>query len=121
MRSIFSPPSLYNHPIPSHVVQNARALTAALAEGTEQAQGPLHALLLSVLAHDQAEGGDLQEFSDLTARSLVLFGIHPDCRWHDPANITPILARIKWAIRVVVFTEVVDRCRNLTEGRERMR
>ena len=109
--------------VPEHVERLARNLSSALAEGPEhvRAQECLHALLLAVLAHDQAEGGDCQNFADLTARALVLFGLHASGRWQDPVDLTPIVAKLKWAVRAVVFTEVVSQTASMTSGRELMR
>ena len=123
MRSVHAPPRQYVHPIPEHVERLARNLSSALAEGPEhvRAQECLHALLLAVLAHDQAEGGDCQEFTDLMARALVLLGIRNTGQWHSPVDLTPVVAKLKWAVRVVVFTEVVVRGKDVQGGREIMR
>ena len=121
MRSVHTPSSVYSHPIPSHVDRLARRLTSSLEAGPQQAQEPLHALLFALLAHDQAEGGDCQEFTDLMARALVLLGIRNTGQWHSPVDLTPVVAKLKWAVRVVVFTEVVVRGKDVQGGREIMR
>ena len=114
MRSVHSPPAQYVQPVPEDVRRLAHALADALhgdcSHDPARAVPTLHALLFALFARDDAEGGDCQSFADPTTRALALFGIHPSgSRWQDPSLVTPVVAKLKWAVRVVVFAEVVIR------------
>lgn len=107
-RSIYSPVEGFDHPINEEVKHNVEGLLNAISSDPCVATGPhVHRLLYSLFCHENAEGGDRQAFADPVARAIILMSVHPSGRWQEPNRITPILARLTWAIRIVAFTELV--------------
>ena len=119
LRSIASPPPEYVRPVPEDVVEKGNVLLSFLPDD-ERAVGALQALLFALFAHERAEGGDNQSFSDPTARAIVLFALRATGCWKDVANVTPIVARMKWCIRLTVFSEIVRRAVD-PDGRDVLR
>ncbi len=108
IRCVSLPPSEFKHPISADLEASVLCLLDALLPGDHVSTVHIvHNLLLKLFCHQNAEGGDRQNFSDPVSRSIVLLSVHPGGSWREANRIAPVLARITWGIRVVNFAEVV--------------
>ncbi len=116
IRSVLSPTPDYIHTLFETVKVAVKNLVAAIQTGDSSTVRQIHDLLLSLFVHQESEGGDRQSFGDPIARAVALLCLHPSGRWRDPEQITPMLARLTFSIRAVVFAEIVFRTEDDTRS-----
>lgn len=116
VRSAKSPPPGYVHPLFETVTLTVENLVAVLQSNPPSTLRQVHSLLMALFVHQESEGGDRQSFADPVARAVALLSLHPSGRWREPAQIAPMLTRLTFAIRAVVFAEIIFRTEDDTHS-----